>query len=100
MICALFFDSALACFSARFSLIDFPAFLARCCRGDLSAMAAPREEPAWLLPCTVRLSTVTGRSSGAEPVDRGPVWEVAPVRGRGAHHVETSAEASPHRPRP
>src|SRR5690349_16260005 len=31
--------SALACFSARFSLMDLPAFLARCCRGDLSAMA-------------------------------------------------------------
>ena len=31
--------SAFACFSARFSLMDLPAFLARCCRGDLSAMA-------------------------------------------------------------
>jgi hypothetical protein len=34
-----FLASALACLSARFSLIDLLAFLAMCCRGDLSAMA-------------------------------------------------------------
>jgi hypothetical protein len=37
----LFLASAFACFSARFSFRDLPAFLDMCCRGDLSAMDAP-----------------------------------------------------------
>lgn len=40
---------ALARLSARFSFSDLPAFLDRCCRGDLSAMAAPKLG-AWLTP--------------------------------------------------
>jgi hypothetical protein len=48
-ISVLFFAAALACFSARFSLRDLPAFLDMCCRGDLSAMAAPLLG-AWLAP--------------------------------------------------
>ena len=41
MISILLCASAFACFSARFSLRDLPAFLDMCCLGDLSAMAAP-----------------------------------------------------------
>jgi hypothetical protein len=36
--------------SARFSLRDFPAFLERFCRGDLSAMSAAPWLEAWLAP--------------------------------------------------
>jgi hypothetical protein len=39
----------LARLSARFSLTDLPAFLDKCCRGDLSAMVAPWLG-AWLAP--------------------------------------------------
>src|SRR5215207_5030210 len=48
-ISVLFFAVAFACFSARRSLRDLPAFLDMCCRGDLSAMAAPWLG-AWLAP--------------------------------------------------
>ena len=36
------FPAAFACFSARFSLMDFPDFLDMPCRGDLSLIEAPR----------------------------------------------------------
>ena len=38
------FPAALACFSARFSLMDLPDFLDMPCRGDLSLIEAPRSE--------------------------------------------------------
>ena len=42
--------AALACLAARFSLRDFPDFLAIVCRGDLSDIAGPLIMGAWLVP--------------------------------------------------
>jgi hypothetical protein len=39
---ASLFPAAFACFSARFSLMDFPDFLDMPCRGDLSLIEAPQ----------------------------------------------------------
>ena len=39
---ASFLPAAFACFSARFSLMDFPDFLDMPCRGDLSLIEAPQ----------------------------------------------------------
>jgi hypothetical protein len=36
------FPAAFACFSARFSLMDFPDFFDMPCRGDLSLIEAPQ----------------------------------------------------------
>src|SRR6188508_951058 len=47
-----FFASALACFSARFSLIDLLGFLLMLCRGDLSAMSCSQREGTWTAPST------------------------------------------------
>ena len=43
------FPAALACLSARFSLMDLPDFLVMPCRGDLSLIGAPWSE-AWMAP--------------------------------------------------
>ena len=58
---AWFLASSFARLSARFSFRDFPAFLDMCCRGDLSAIAAPCSG-AWLTPCH--------HSTPAHPGDR------------------------------
>src|SRR6478735_10874228 len=57
-----FFASALACFSARFSLIDLVGFLAMCCRGDLSAMRCSQREGTWTAPSTDPTRTRAGGS--------------------------------------
>ncbi len=52
---------SLARLTARFSLSDFPDFLAMCCRGDLSAMDGPLGIGGLIGPgfLTVRADTLT-----------------------------------------
>jgi hypothetical protein len=45
-----FFAVTLACFSARFSLIDLLGFFDMLCRGDLSAMSCSQRGGTWTAP--------------------------------------------------
>jgi hypothetical protein len=78
----LFFAFALARLSARFSLRDLPAFLDKCCRGDLSAMVAPWLG-AWLAPQARQYAFWDVDDSGAQLYGaRHSTWNASLMSGR------------------